>query len=245
MLPAGLRRRLRRLRSTKNYERLYEALARKYPPDKSVGSTVEQGDYEAVGRGELSLLLEEGLKPGDTLIDFGCGTGRLAIHAIPWLADDGRYIGIDISKTMLAHARAIVGERVPSPRCSVMFIHQTTPNFPLLEMSVDMICAYSVLTHMEHEDSYRYLQGARRIIKKGGKFIYSCLPIEELAYARAVFESEASLDVVERWTRVRNVTTSRVLMDTIARMAGWEPIRWRPGDAKRPGEQSQCVLVPA
>ena len=156
-------------------------MARELPATQSVGQVVE-GDYEQVGRWELSLLLKEGLKPGDTIVDFGCGTGRLAVHAIPWLADDGRYVGIDISKTMLAHARVMVGEKVSSHCCSVEFLHQTTPNFPLPEKSVDMVCALSVFTHMEHEDSYRYLRGARRIIKEGGKFIYSCLTMEELAF---------------------------------------------------------------
>ena len=241
MLPSVLRQRIRRLRSSRNYEALYDTHARKVPPTQCIGD----GDFELVGRAELDMLLNSGLRPGDTLVDFGCGTGRLAVHVIPWLADDGRYVGIDISKTMLAHARVIVGEKVTSHRCSVEFLHQTTPNFPMPDKSVDMVCAFSVFTHMEHEDSYRYFRGARRIIKEGGKFFYSCLPMEELVSARRFFEQEASVDVVERWRKVRNVTTSRDLMDTIARMAGWEPILWNLGSAEAPGVQSTCLLVPA
>ena len=142
-------------------------MARKLPPTQSVGHCVE-GDFERIGQDELAILLKEGLKPNDSLVDFGCGTGRLAVHAIPWLADDGRYVGIDISKTMLAHARAMVGEKVSSHCCSVEFLHQTTPNFPLPEKSVDMVCAFSVFTHMEHEDSYRYLRGRGGSSRNGG-----------------------------------------------------------------------------
>jgi len=248
MLPAGVRRRLRRLRSTRSYEALYEAHARFTPPHQSVG----RGDYEHTGRIELGVLLMEGLKPGDTLVDLGCGTGRLAVHVIPLLAR-GRYIGIDISKTMLAHARVLLGERVPSPSCSVELLQQTTPDFSLSDKSVDMVCAFSVFTHMEHEDNYRYLQGVRRIIKDGGRFIYSCLPMD-LDAAREIFKQQASLDAVERWGGVRNVTTSRDFMDTLARMAGWEPVRWYSGNEhciRLPGStetqplgQSVCVLVP-
>ena len=107
---------------------------------------------------------------------------------------------------------------------------------------------------MEHEDTYRYLRGVRRIIKDDGRFIYSCLPMD-LAGSREIFLHQASLDAVGRWAEVRNVTTSRELMDAIARMAGWEPIRWYPGDQpniqlpysseiKWLG-QSICVLAPA
>jgi ubiquinone/menaquinone biosynthesis C-methylase UbiE len=229
---------------------VYEHQARKLPSTQSIGD----GDYESMGRRQLGLLLMEDLKPGDTLLDFGCGTGRLAVHVIHRLGEGGRYIGIDISKTMLAKARAMVGERIPSPSCSIEFLHQTTPDFRLADKSIDMVCAFSVFTHMEHEDSYLYLQGVRRIIKDGGRFIYSCLPME-LAAARRIFKEQASLDRVERWIDVRNVTTSRELMDAIARMAGWEPISWYPGDQpciRLPDSsemgalgQSTCVLAPA
>jgi ubiquinone/menaquinone biosynthesis C-methylase UbiE len=248
MLPDAVRRRLRRMRSTRSYEALYEAAARFAPPEQSIGG----GDYDHIGRIELGVLLMEGLEPGDTLVDLGCGTGRLAVQVVPLLAG-GRYIGIDISKTMLAHARALLSKRVPSPPCSVELLQQSTPEFSLAEKSVDMVCAFSVFTHMEHEDNYRYLQGVRRIIKDDGRFIYSCLPMD-LAVAREIFEQQASLEAVERWGGVRNVTTSRDLMDAIARMAGWEPVRWYSGNEHcisvpgskdtHPLGQSVCVLVP-
>jgi cyclopropane fatty-acyl-phospholipid synthase-like methyltransferase len=200
----------------------------------------------------LEVLRMEGLKPGDTLVDLGCGTGRLAVHAVPML-EGGRYIGIDISRTMLGHARALLRERVASSSCAVEFRHQTTHEFLLPDRSVDRVCAFSVFTHMEHEDNYRYLRGVRRIIKGDGRFIFSCLPMD-LEAARRIFEREAALDTAERWGGVRNVTTSRELMDSIARMAGWEPLRWYPGDQpciRVPGcpelralGQSVCVLAP-
>jgi ubiquinone/menaquinone biosynthesis C-methylase UbiE len=252
MLPASLYRRLRELRSRRNwgnYETLYEAHARRTPPAESVGD----GDYDLIGRKELGVLLMEGLKPSDALVDFGCGTGRLAVHAIPRLDEIGCYIGIGISRTMLAHARKLVDERVPSRSCSVEFLHQTTPNFALPDKSIDMVCAFSVFTHMEHEDTYRYLRQVRMIIKDVGLFIYSCLPLE-IALARQVFEESASVGLVDRRAGVRNVTTSRELMDTIARMAGWEPVRWYMGvepDIRLPDSsemvthrQSYCVLGP-
>jgi SAM-dependent methyltransferase len=236
------------LSSTIDYEALYDAHAKKLPPDQSVGG----GDYELFGRISLGSLLMAGLKPGDTLVDFGCGTGRVAVHAIPRL-QGGRYIGIDISETMLAHAKVLIDDKVPSPPCSVELVHQTTPDFSLPDKSVDMVCAFSVFTHMEHEDTYRYLRAVRRIIRDEGRFIYSCLPMEQ-ANVHGIFLGEASLDVEARWSKVRNVTTSRVLMDVVARMAGWEPICWYSGEKpniRLPDSpemaalgQAICVLAP-
>jgi SAM-dependent methyltransferase len=119
---------------------------RALPPDQSIGIR----DYDLIGRILLGALLMAGLKPGDALVDFGCGTGRLAVHAIPWL-QGGRYIGIDISKTMLAHARVLVDQKVPSPPCSVVLVHQTTPDFSLPDKSVDMVCAFSGAAFREYK----------------------------------------------------------------------------------------------
>ena len=238
------------LHPTRNYEALYETQARTLAATVSIGG----GDYEEAGRRMLGVLLMEGLEPDYTVVDFGCGTGRLAVHAIPWLKPGGRYIGIDISTTMLAHAKKLIDEKVPSPLCTVEFLHQTTPSFSLPDKTVDMLCAFSVFTHMEHEDSFRYLRSARRTIKDDGQLIYSCLTLD-LAMSREDFLQQASLDVVERWAVVRNVTTSREMMDTIAGMAGWKTVRWYQGDQRniqlpnssemRALGQSICVLAPA
>jgi SAM-dependent methyltransferase len=250
MLPQGLRRRLYRQRTTNKYETLYEALAKQLPPNASIGA----GDFELIGRTELGLLQMEGLKPDSTLVDFGCGTGRLAVHVIPRLQEGGRYIGIDISETMLAHARALVGEKAPLASCGVDFLHQTTPVFPLPNKSVDMICAFSVFTHMEHEDTFLYLRDGRRIIKDHGRFIFSCLPMD-LALSREFFAAQAAVAPVSRWSSVRNVTTTQEFMTTLARMAGWDTVRWYRGDEpniRLPDSsqmqglgQSSCVIVPA
>ena len=103
---------------------------------------------------------------------------------------------------------------------------------------------------MEHEDSYRYLCEARRIVRPGGRFIFSCLPMN-LAYARQIFLNESVETFVGRWKRVRNVTTSVELMNAIAELAGWRVTRWYAGDepfSRLPGYegwqfgQSVCVL---
>ena len=228
------------------YEALYEAHGQAQSDEAVVGG----GDFEWIGRIELGLLLMEGLTPTDTLVDFGCGTGRLAVHAIPMLVG-GQYIGTDVSPSMLEKAQRRVGGRIAQPPCRVSWIQQTTTEFPLAARSVDMICAFSVFTHIEHEDSYRYLRDALRVVRPGGRFIFSCLPLD-LELARDVFLSEAQWDVRARWGKVRNIATSIDLMTAIARIAGWTVVRWYPGDEPNiriagtdelvvPG-QAACVL---
>ena len=109
-------------------------------------------------------------------------------------------------------------------------------------------------SHMEHEDTFLYLQDGRRIIKDHGKFIYSCLPMD-LAVSREIFAAQAALDPVNRWSSVRNITTTQEFMSTVAHMAGWDTVRWYRGDEaniRLPDSsqmqawgQSSCVLIPA
>src|SRR5687768_3992335 len=86
--------------SNNTYESLYETHAQQVESDHVIG----QGDFDLIGRTELGVLLMEGLKPEHTLVDLGCGVGRLAVHVIPNLVG-GSYVGIDISQTMLTRAK--------------------------------------------------------------------------------------------------------------------------------------------
>ena len=94
-------------------------------------------------------------------------------------------------------AQKRVEETIQDPPCQVSWIHQATPVFELDADSVDMICAFSVINHMEHEDAYLYLKEALRVVRPGGRFVFSCLPIDTKR-AREVFLKSAEEDLQTR-----------------------------------------------
>jgi 2-polyprenyl-3-methyl-5-hydroxy-6-metoxy-1,4-benzoquinol methylase len=96
----------------------------------------------------------------------------------------------------------------------------------------DFVCAFSVFTHVEHEDALRALRQCFAVLRRGGKVVCSVLPIETEA-AKLVLLQEAAFAAEPRWQRVRNVTTSFALMEAIARLAGFLNFRWYRGDAFR------------
>src|SRR5262245_30094196 len=63
------------------------------------------GNFEAVGLLEYFLLLQNGLQKNHTVIDVGCGSGRLAYFLREYL--DGLYIGIDIVPELFQYAEKI------------------------------------------------------------------------------------------------------------------------------------------
>ena len=226
------------------YETLYEAHARGHSDHDVVGA----GLFELIGRRELAVLTTEGLTPGSTVVDLGCGIGRMAVHAIPFLVD-GHYIGTDIAPSMLERAQARIAPVIPDPPCRVSWVKQVGTTFAVPDQSVDAFCAYSVFTHIEHEDAFNFLVDARRAVRPGGIFVFSCLPMD-LQASREIFLASAAMDYATRWSVVRNVTTSVDLMESIARLAGWRVRRWYPGDEENvlvDGRlhsfgQSVCVL---
>jgi SAM-dependent methyltransferase len=227
------------------YERLYEAHARAYSDGRAVG---DEESFDLIGRMELSLLVAEGLEKKATIVDFGCGIGRLAVHLVPWL-EGGHYTGIDISDTMLVRARERIARAVPAPTCRVSWHKQTDPRFPPGVENADVIVAFSVFTHMEHEDAYAYLKSALGVVRPGGRFLFSCLPLKT-KLGRTVFLDMAKDSVSVRWSRIRSVATSADFMASIAELAGWKVLRWYDGDEENipvDGKrhalgQSTCVL---
>ncbi len=129
------------------------------------------GDFDVMGRVELAILRHYDLKPTDHLIDVGCGSGRLALPLSSYLA--GRYSGFDVVDDLIDYARSMV--KRPDWRFEVI----DHIGIPEPDGCADMVCFFSVLTHLLHEQSYWYLEEAKRVLKPDGKIIASFLEFRE------------------------------------------------------------------
>ena len=65
----------------------------------SLGPKLVEGS-EDHARKRFDELVAQGIKPSDTVVDYGCGTLRLGAHFIDYL-DADRYIGLDIDDRTL------------------------------------------------------------------------------------------------------------------------------------------------
>jgi len=148
-----------------DYQKHVRHLIRSYPLDEAMSLAVS-GNYFEVGNIEKDILISYGLKPYMSIVDYGCGSGRLA-QALP-IEYNLNYIGIDIIDDLLNYART------KSP-LNYKFIRHRELSIPLESESIDMICAFSLFTHLLHEESYIYIEDMKRVLKKGGKLILSFL----------------------------------------------------------------------
>ena len=58
------------------------------------------GLWDQMGHHQLRFLVEQGLAPQHRLLDIGCGSLRLGMHAIEYL-EPGHYFGTDISGDLI------------------------------------------------------------------------------------------------------------------------------------------------
>ena len=123
-------------------------------------------DYEVVGKAEADLLQAIGLEAGHALVDLGCGSGRLSGELGRRLGSSIDYVGVDMVPELLDYART----QSPS---TFRFEVAEKPPIPAPDASADFVGAFSLLTHLLHEESYLYLRDAVRVVKPGGRIVFS------------------------------------------------------------------------
>lgn len=147
------------------YASNYRDLVRRHNGSPDGYATVVGGKFYELGAVMRDILIGASLKKTDYLIDVGCGSGRLA-HTL----DVDRYLGTDVVPELLAHAQRICGK--PAWKFEVV---GDDPVIPEKDGAADMVCFFSVFTHLLHEDTFRYLKAAKRVLRPGGKVVFSFL----------------------------------------------------------------------
>jgi ubiquinone/menaquinone biosynthesis C-methylase UbiE len=148
-----------------DYEKLIARLLGELPFEEAMAAAVG-GDFERVGKIEAAILRHFGLRDGMTLIDLGCGSGRLAAALGQTMRID--YLGIDIVRQLLDFAAT------KSPRTYRFVLHRAL-NIPAPDSSADLVCAFSVFTHLLHHESYLYIEDIRRALRPRGRLVFSFL----------------------------------------------------------------------
>ena len=139
------------------------------------------GDFREVGRTYLGHFRAiANLGTGESVLDIGCGTGRMAVPLIDFLDAGGSYTGFDIS----APAVEWCGSNITAVNPRFRFVHADVYNleynpkggaradayrFPCEDRSVDFAFATSVFTHMHADEIRNYLAELHRVLRPGGR----------------------------------------------------------------------------
>ncbi|MHB8858321.1 MAG: class I SAM-dependent methyltransferase [Thermoleophilia bacterium] len=163
-------------------------------------------DWYGTGLGRLCLELESkaifglaGIKPGETALDLGCGTGVFSLEAA---RRGARTVGVDSSSAMLAVADSKAGDT----NLAVSFLRADATKLPFPPESFDLVLAITALCFSSRPDLV--LQEAFRVLKPGGRLVLGELNrnsywaglrrmkgfIKESIYRHARFFSFSTLD---------------------------------------------------
>lgn len=114
----------------------------------------------------------------DTVLDFGCGCGRLARQLIQQRPRPRRYLGLDLHKGMVRWAQ----DNLQPAAEGFEFQHHDVYNasfnpnaaapgvapFPVEDHSISLLIAWSVFTHLTQEQCEHYLRESARVLRPDG-----------------------------------------------------------------------------
>ncbi len=215
-------RRSATLANRSDYKGTWEALSRTVHDAKlGVAASDQEADFERTGRHTMDLLERfVGIRPSDTILEIGCGVGRVGRFLAPRCA---QWIGTDISGNMLRHAAARLAD---------------LPNVKLVELqevglreigdaSIDLVYCTVVFMHLFEWDRYRYVREAFRVLRPGGRCFFDNVDITS-PHGWQVFMTGASLAPAARPAHLSMVSSGDELR-TYAEKAGFSGIevhRW-------------------
>ncbi|MFJ1752158.1 methyltransferase domain-containing protein [Kitasatospora sp. NPDC088134] len=148
-----------------------------------------------------AYLLPE-LRPGQRVLDVGCGPGTITADLAELVGPQGRVIGIDPSAEVLAQAAGLAAERGLD---QLSFEAADVYRLPYADASFDVVHAHQVLQHLA--DPVAALREMRRVTAPGG-----VVAVRDADYAAMTWYPE--LPELDEWS---------ALYREVARASGGEP----------------------
>jgi ubiquinone/menaquinone biosynthesis C-methylase UbiE len=154
----------------------------------------EPQELEALPRDAVELSLGVGhpvrhaaLRPGETVVDLGCGAGIDTLLAARAVGTSGRAIGLDLTPEMVARARR---NAAAAGLMNVEIREGLIEQLPLPDASVDAVVSNGVLNLSTRKS--RVLAESFRVLRPGGRISIADLVLEE-ALPEDVLKSPAAL----------------------------------------------------
>jgi SAM-dependent methyltransferase len=215
--------------------------------------------FESAARETAEFLDRLGLaRPGDTVVDIGCGVGAMVPQFARRLGPEGRYVGFDVHGPSIEWCRARYADdpRFSFELAAVASVYgaptgppATSLRFPIQDARADLVLAKSVFTHLLAPEAGHYLAETRRALKPGSAAVVTAFLFDggapEMELVRRAFPF-GDRDGPVRW-RLRGRPTAAVAYERshFERMVGtaglrlqWMSPGYFPGRARLTGQDT-------
>jgi len=153
-----------------------------YPPLRLRQQVGDLSDFEGSGGEYLAYLkLLCDLKPGDKVLDIGCGCGLITLDVagagglLEYLGSDGRYVGIDVNEKLVRWCNKNIGSKYPIAQFSL-----PKPLARLFEYKFDVVLCKSLFTHLLLGEAKDYLRLIRGELAPGGRCLATFFLIRDI-----------------------------------------------------------------
>ena len=225
---------------------------------------------------EWSMLLRAYGKLGsaDEILEIGCGLGRIAFSLRYLVSEAGRYTGFDITAEKIEFVSRVFTPAHPNFRFVLADVYNSYYNptgtvradayrFPSDDDAFDLVFAASVFTHMVPENAAHYFRETARVLKPGGRAVFSFFLLDyfrrdrvrPLGFSKPAFDfaheygghGDQFATVVaenpEQMTAYRLSLVQRMAADAGVEVAEAIPGIWSGAVARAVGAQDVVVLV--
>ena len=227
---------------------------------------VGDGDFKTTGETFFKHFVDKGaLCPNETVLDIGCGSGRMAIPLMNYIKLPGEYTGFDISKKAILWCQENISRRNPcfnfiyadiinkeyNPKGKVS---SSNYRFPCDAASIDFAFATSVFTHLKSDDAYHYLTEIYRCLKESGRafltfFILDTFNKQQVNDRNALLDFSTKLEncyTIDKRTPERAIAYSDDVLKNLISDAGLfirEPIFWGSWSGRKSMLNTQDIVI--
>jgi SAM-dependent methyltransferase len=179
----------------------------------SLGPKLVEGS-EDHARKRFDELVAQGIKPSDTVVDYGCGTLRLGVHFIDYL-DADRYVGLDIDDRIIAAGRDHLPADLVEAKRPVIEVISPESLARAAAKRPQWIFSNGVLPHVPPEHLNAYFTNLARFVLGGATGLFS-------GKARAKREKLSSKSWMHDGAHVQEVVEACGMQLTCLRQGLWK-----------------------
>ena len=118
-----------------------------------------------------------GIKPGESVLEIGCGTGTLTLAAKERAGPTGSVAGIDLAPGMVARAQ----KKAARNGADVSFQEGSIAAIPFADNRFDVVMCSFMIFHMPEDVQRKGIAEIARVLKPGGHlFIFDAVSLDPL-----------------------------------------------------------------